>query len=118
MGNVSTQQRIFTPKEALVGLLDYIQQAYPVRDFPPAHDPIWEELVFRIASDPELGVFLSWDFNIKEALDDVTMIDVDTQRICVDVGDPYGKSLERCFPEDVRRMAEIASMVEDFLQFT
>lgn len=118
MGNRSTQQSVFTPKENLAGFLNYLQQAYPVVDFPPTHDPVWKELIFRIGSDPELGIFLSWDFNIQEALEDVTMIDLDTERVCVDVGDPYGKAVERCFPEALRRMADIASMVDGFLQFT
>jgi hypothetical protein len=118
MGSISTQQSVFTSKATLAGLLDYLQQAYPVRDFPPAHDSIWEELVFRIASDEELGTFLSWNFNIKEALDDVTMINLETERIYVDARDGYAKTFERCFPEVLRRMADISFMVENFLQFT
>lgn len=118
MGSGLVQQKMFTPGEILVGLLRYIQLAYPVKDFPPARNAAWEVLVIRIASDPEVSNFLSWDFDIPSVLDDVTMIDLATERIFVNVEDNYGRSLEACFPAAVRRMAEIAFQMEDFLEFS
>lgn len=112
------RQGIFKPAETLGGLLYYIQTSYPVRDFPPSYDIIWEEVVFSIASDPELGLFLSYYIDAVDILDEITLLDWETQRISIDLRDVWHGTLGRCFPDAAQRMFEIVLGMEGFIEFS
>ena len=109
--------RMDTPGDALVAIMGCIQHDHPVPDFPPAHHPVWQQVVFRISQDPGLEGFLSWDFDIESVLDDVTIMDPKTERIRVDPNDSRGLVLAHSCPAAAQRIFKIADETRDFIQF-
>jgi hypothetical protein len=112
------QQNRLKPGEFLVGVMYYIQLTSPVRTFPPSNDPAWELFINYLANEPGLGISISPNLNIESLLDDVTMIDMETNRIFIDPRDAPRIVLDGRFRRVAQRIYKIALETRGLIEFS
>ncbi|HUC01563.1 MAG TPA: hypothetical protein VMA75_01500 [Candidatus Paceibacterota bacterium] len=102
---------------AAVGLLCYIQQCFPVADFPPTDHPAYRELAHAMRFDDEFQGSFQGNFNLKAALDKAAEVDLKTKRIRMRPGGVEGRFLGERFPSLAHSLFRLALEIRGLVTF-